>query len=95
MPAREAGVGRRPNRHPRHEERLPRPRIVAIGVHTDGEVESHSEATRVEPFAETAEIYKAAKAKNDAEQQQIAAIRDGRSDRAWVDATLKRLGVLG
>ena len=47
------------------------------------------------PFAETAEIYKAAKAKNDAEQQQIAAIRDGRSDRAWVDATLKRLGVLG
>ena len=47
------------------------------------------------PFAETAEIYKAAKAKNDAEQQQIAAIREGRSDRAWVDATLKRLGVLG
>lgn len=46
------------------------------------------------PFAETAEIYQAAKAKNDAEQKQISAIRDGRSDRAWVDATLKRLGVL-
>jgi len=47
------------------------------------------------PFADAAGIYQAAKAKNDAEQQQIAAIRAGRSDRAWVDATLKRLGVMG
>ena len=47
------------------------------------------------PFAEAAEIYQAAKAKNDAEQQQIETIRAGRSDRAWVDATLKRLGVKG
>jgi hypothetical protein len=47
------------------------------------------------PFADAAGIYEAAKAKNDAEQRQISAIRDGRSDRAWVDATLKRLGVLG
>lgn len=47
------------------------------------------------PFADAAEIYAAARAKNDAEQKQIVAIRDGRSDRAWVDATLRRLGVLG
>ena len=46
------------------------------------------------PFADAAGIYRAAKAKNDAEQKQISAIREGRSDRTWVDATLKRLGVL-
>jgi RraA family protein len=46
------------------------------------------------PFAQTEDIYKAAKAKNDAEVRQIAAIREGTSDRAWVDATLKKLGVI-
>ena len=46
------------------------------------------------PFAQTAEVYKAAKAKNDAENKQITAIREGTSDRAWVDATLKKLGVI-
>lgn len=46
------------------------------------------------PFALTDEIYKAAKAKNNVEIAQLAAIREGRSDRAWVDATLKRLGVI-
>jgi regulator of RNase E activity RraA len=46
------------------------------------------------PFALTEDIYKAAKAKNDAEQRQIAAIRNGTSDRAWVDTTLKKLGVI-
>lgn len=45
------------------------------------------------PFDEADAIYKAAKSKNDAEAQQMAAIREGRSDRSWVDATLKRLGV--
>jgi regulator of RNase E activity RraA len=45
------------------------------------------------PFAQTEAVYKAAKAKNDAENKQIVAIRNGTSDRAWVDATLKRLGV--
>lgn len=44
------------------------------------------------PFALTEEIYKATKAKNDAETKQLAAIREGRSDRSWVDATLQRLG---
>jgi RraA family protein len=44
------------------------------------------------PFALTEDIYKATKAKNDAEIKQLAAIRDGRSDRSWVDATLQRLG---
>jgi RraA family protein len=47
------------------------------------------------PFAQAEEVYKAAKAKNDAENKQIVAIREGRSDRAWVDATLKKLGVIG
>lgn len=47
------------------------------------------------PFAQTEEVYRAAKAKNDAENQQITAIRQGTSDRSWVDATLKKLGVIG
>jgi RraA family protein len=46
------------------------------------------------PYAQTEDVYKAAKAKNDAENKQITAIREGRSDRAWVDATLKKLGVI-
>lgn len=46
------------------------------------------------PFAQAEEVYKAAKAKNDAEEKQMAATRAGTSDRAWVDATLKRLGVI-
>lgn len=44
------------------------------------------------PRLEAETIYKAAKAKNDAEEQQIAAIRAGTSDRSWVDAALVRLG---
>ncbi|MGN6114583.1 MAG: RraA family protein, partial [Nitrobacter sp.] len=44
------------------------------------------------PFAQLATVYSAAKAKNDAETKQIAAIRQGKSDRAWVDASLQRLG---
>ena len=46
------------------------------------------------PFAQTEEVYKAAKAKNDAENKQITAIREGTSDRAWVDVALKKLGVI-
>jgi regulator of RNase E activity RraA len=46
------------------------------------------------PFAQTEEIYKAAAAKHAAENKQIVAIREGKSDRDWVDATLKRLGVI-
>jgi regulator of RNase E activity RraA len=46
------------------------------------------------PFAQTEDVYKAAKAKNDAENKQITAIRNGTSDRAWVDVTLKKLGVI-
>jgi RraA family protein len=46
------------------------------------------------PYAQTEDVYKAAKAKNDAEAKQIAAIREGTSDRSWVDATLKKLGVI-
>ena len=44
------------------------------------------------PRLEAETIYKAAKAKNDAEEQQMAAIRAGTSDRSWVDAALVRLG---
>ena len=44
------------------------------------------------PRLEAETIYKAAKAKNDAEEQQMAAIKAGTSDRSWVDATLARLG---
>jgi RraA family protein len=44
------------------------------------------------PFAQLATVYAAAKAKNDAEIKQIAAIKQGKSDRAWVDAALQKLG---
>jgi RraA family protein len=44
------------------------------------------------PRLEAETIYKAAKAKNDAEEKQMAAIKAGTSDRAWVDAALAKLG---
>jgi RraA family protein len=44
------------------------------------------------PFDATTEVLKAAEAKHQAEIKQLAAIKEGRSDRAWVDATLVRLG---
>ncbi len=44
------------------------------------------------PFAEVETVYRAAKAKQESELQQTAAIKAGISDRAWVDETLKRLG---
>ncbi|MBB5390909.1 MULTISPECIES: RraA family protein [unclassified Herbaspirillum] len=43
------------------------------------------------PLEDLAEVYAAAKAKNDAEAAQMAAIAAGCSDRAWVDAALVRL----
>jgi regulator of RNase E activity RraA len=44
------------------------------------------------PLAEVEAVYRAAKAKQESEVQQAAAIKAGTSDRAWVDETLKRLG---
>ncbi len=44
------------------------------------------------PFDLTAEVLKATEAKHQAELKQLAAIKEGTSDRAWVDATLTRLG---
>ena len=41
-------------------------------------------------MAET--VYAAAKAKNEAEEKQMAAIKAGSIDRNWVDASLLRLG---
>ena len=43
-------------------------------------------------FADVETVYAAAKAKHDAEEQQMQAIEHGRNDRSWVDATLLRLG---
>jgi RraA family protein len=45
------------------------------------------------PYQQTAEVLKATQAKHAAELKQIEAIRAGKSDRAWVDAALTRLGV--
>ena len=45
------------------------------------------------PYEQTAEVLKATEAKHAAELKQIEAIRAGKSDRAWVDAALTRLGV--
>jgi RraA family protein len=44
------------------------------------------------PFDATAEVLKAAEAKHQAEIKQFAALKEGKSDRAWVDAALTRLG---
>lgn len=44
------------------------------------------------PFAALAEVLKATETKHQAEDKQLAEIRAGTSDRAWIDATLKRLG---
>ena len=43
-------------------------------------------------YDDIAAVYAAAKAKNDAEVAQMAAIQAGTSDRGWIDASLKRLG---
>jgi RraA family protein len=45
------------------------------------------------PYEQTAEVLKATQAKHAAELKQIEAIKAGKSDRAWVDAALTRLGV--
>ena len=44
------------------------------------------------PFDLVAEVHTAAAKKHEAETRQMEAIRAGRNDRAWVDATLERLG---
>ena len=44
------------------------------------------------PFDEVEAVFEAAMAKRSAEEAQMADILAGRSDRAWVDATLRRLG---
>jgi regulator of RNase E activity RraA len=44
------------------------------------------------PLNDVETVYKAAKAKNDAETKQMADIAKGANDRSWVDKTLERLG---
>jgi len=44
------------------------------------------------PFDVATEVLKAAEAKHQAEIKQLAAIKAGKSDRAWVDAALAKLG---
>ena len=44
------------------------------------------------PFDQVERVFEAAMAKRSAEDTQMADILAGRSDRAWVDATLRRLG---
>lgn len=43
-------------------------------------------------YEDMAAVYAAAKAKNDAEVAQMAAIQAGSSERGWIDAALQRLG---
>jgi RraA family protein len=44
------------------------------------------------PFDQAESIYEAAHKKHQAEEKKMVAIREGRDDRSWVDATLARLG---
>ncbi len=46
----------------------------------------------VVPFDAVDAVYKAAKAKNDAETKQMADIEAGTNDRSWIDKSLDRLG---
>jgi regulator of RNase E activity RraA len=46
------------------------------------------------PAAEVETVLKATQAKHAAEEKQMAATLAGTSDRAWVDVTLKKLGVI-
>lgn len=46
------------------------------------------------PIAEAEAVLKATQAKHAAEEKQMAATLAGTSDRAWVDVTLKKLGVI-
>lgn len=45
------------------------------------------------PLADAEVVYAAAKAKHEAETKQMAAIKAGKNERAWVDAELKKHGV--
>jgi regulator of RNase E activity RraA len=47
------------------------------------------------PFADTPQIYRDAKAKQEAEAKVMAATREGQVSKPWVDETLKRLGCEG
>jgi RraA family protein len=47
------------------------------------------------PYDLCSEVFKAASAKHKAENQQMLEFRAGRSNRGWVDATLKKLGCDG
>ncbi len=44
------------------------------------------------PLGEAEAVYKAARAKHDAEEKQLANIKIGKNDRAWVDAELRKRG---
>lgn len=44
------------------------------------------------PYDQAETVYKASKAKSDAEHLSMAELREGRSNRAWIDASLNRLG---
>jgi RraA family protein len=44
------------------------------------------------PYDQTEAVYAAAHAKHQAEERHISDIRAGKSDRSWIDASLKRLG---
>ena len=44
------------------------------------------------PLGDAEAVYKAARAKQDAEEKQLANIKIGKNDRAWVDAELRKRG---
>jgi regulator of RNase E activity RraA len=47
------------------------------------------------PFDAVGSVYEATRAKFESEQKQMAAINEGKSDRSWIDAALKRVGCEG
>ena len=66
--------------------------IEGMVIHPGDLVVGDDDGVLCVPFDDCEQVYAAAKAKHDAEQRQMDDILAGRNDRAWVDATLKRLG---
>lgn len=61
-------------------------------IHPGDIVIGDSDGVLAVPIADAKEILKKTEAKQEAETRQMQAIEEGKNDRTWVDATLRKLG---
>ncbi len=66
--------------------------IEGMVIHPGDLIVGDDDGVLCVPFDDCETVYKATKAKNDAETKQMEAILAGRNDRSWVDAALRKLG---